>query len=103
MPNEPRTIRRLAYSAVTQANNNREAALASLNQLVIGQFTAAAGKVMTQASATNKSFAFTLEAGFGPNQIADLAFDAIGLINAITDEQFPDLARTPSQWGIVRF
>lgn len=103
MPNEPRTIRRLAYSAVTQANNDRAAALASLNLLVIGQYNATAGRVMTQASATNKSFSYTLEAGFGPNQIADLAFEAITLINSLTDEQFPTLATKPSQWGLVKF
>lgn len=97
------TIRFLAYSAITQAANDREAAIASLNQMVLSQFSISAGKVMTQASATNKSFTYTVDPSYSPFRIAKLAHQAICLLNGLSDEQLPTLTRTPSQWALAKF
>lgn len=81
------TVQAFAYAALTQANDDQDAAIAALKALNAGLYTAAAtggGRVMTAATATNKSFQFTLPQDLSPKQLGEFIFQALQLLKTHT-------------------
>lgn len=79
---------------------------AVIEALVTGQFeiTKNGGKVMTQATATNKSFSFTIDQGMTSSAIMQAADQALAWFDSHTEEELAAyLARRSSKWSVVRY
>lgn len=77
-----------------------------LESLVTGQFSVVAGggKVMTQATATNKSFTFTIDQNLTASKIMEYADEALAWYDSHTpDELAAFLVRRASQYAINRY
>jgi hypothetical protein len=100
-------VKKFAYAAYRAALNSRTGAISLLDAAITGNFTSATrgnGRIMTVSTATNKSFTYTLPAGFGPKEIGQLAFDAVRLLSALTDENCESsLIAWPKRAAAVRF
>jgi hypothetical protein len=81
------TVQAFAYSALKANANDKDAAIASLDAVLAGQYTTnttSNGRVMTSASGEGKAFSYQLPENFGPKEITDITFQAIQFLNQYT-------------------
>jgi predicted metal-dependent hydrolase len=77
-----------------------------LEALVTGQFEVVkgGGKVMINASATNKAFSFTIPQGLSTKDIMEVSDEALAWIDSHSETELTSfLARRASSWAQVRY
>lgn len=100
-------IKRFAYAAYRAASNSRADAITALDAVITGNYTSitsGGGRVMTAATATNKSFSYTLPAGYGPKEIGEMAYGAVRFLAGCTDDNVETrLTSFPKTSALARF
>jgi len=84
---DPTTLSFVNYLLETQGRTN---ALAALTNIQGGQYTLTTtsnGRILTTATATNKSFTYTLLPSMGPEKLMSMAFLAKQFIRSRTDAE----------------